>query len=96
MTTIQIDERDPTLLGVYFPTDSIGNDLIREVPGRRFSYSRKGWLVPNTRESVVKMGQLFGKDYCRFDEAVVRLYKPTATPAEVEQATNPVWPPLSK
>jgi integrase/recombinase XerD len=96
MTTIQIDERDPTLLGVYFPGNPIGNDLIREVPGRRFSYSRKGWLVPNTRESVVKLGQLFGKDYCRFDEAVVRLYKPTATPAEVEQATNPAWPPISK
>lgn len=96
MTTIQIDERDPTLLGVYFPTDPIGNDLIRNVPGRRFSYSRKGWLVPNTRESVIKLGQLFGKDYCRFDEAVVRLYKPAATPAEMEQATNPAWPPLSK
>ena len=27
---------------------------------------------------------------------MVRLYKPTATPAEVEQATNPSWPPLSK
>ncbi len=96
MTTIQIDERDPNLLGVYFPTDPIGNDLIRNVPGRRFSYSRKCWVVPNTRESVVQLGQLFGREYCRFDEAVVRLYKPTATPAELEQATNPAWPPISK
>lgn len=96
MVTIQLDERDPSLLGVYFPADPIGNDLIREVPGRRFSRSRQGWLVPNTRESVVKIGQLFGREYCRFDEAVVRLYKPAATPAEVEQATNPAWPPRSK
>ncbi len=96
MIIIQIDERDPGLLAVYFPEDPIGNDLIRAVPGRRFSYSRKGWTVPNTRESVVKLGQLFGKDYCRFDEAVVRLYKPTATTAEVEQATNPAWPPVGR
>ena len=96
MTTIRIDDKDPTLLAVSFPEDPIGNDLIREVPGRRFSYSRKCWLVSNTRESVVKLGQLFGKEYCRFDEAVVRLYKPMAKPTEVEQATNPPWPPLSK
>ncbi|MCY7355899.1 MAG: hypothetical protein LH609_00190 [Rudanella sp.] len=101
MLTIQIDDKDPTLLGVYFPGNPIGNDLIRNVPGRRFSYSRKGWTVPNTRESVVQIGQLFGKEYCRFDEAVVRLYKPTASAAEIEQATgtpdrNPAWPPLNK
>ncbi|QKZ15766.1 site-specific integrase [Spirosoma sp. KUDC1026] len=52
--------------------------------------------MPNSRENVVKIGQYFGRDYCRFDEAVVRLYKPAATPAEVEQATNPPWPPVSK
>lgn len=95
MITIQIDEKDPNLLAVSFPGDPIGNDLIGEVPGRRWSYSRKCWTVPNTRESVVRLGQLFGKDYCRFDEAVVRLYKPTATNTEIEQATNPAWPPLS-
>lgn len=101
MLTIQIDDKDPTLLGVYFPGNPVGNDLIRNVPGRRFSYSRKGWTVPNTRESVVQIGQLFGKEYCRFDEAVVRLYKPKVTAAEIEQATgtpdrNPAWPPLNK
>ena len=93
MVTIRIDDQDPSLLGIYFPEDPVGNDLIREVPGRRFSRSRRGWLVPNTRASVVKIGQLFGKDHCRFDEAVVRLYKPAATPADLEQATNPEWPP---
>ena len=96
MTTIQIDEKDPSLLAVSFPDDPIGNDLIREIPGRRWSYSRRCWIVPNTREAVVHIGKLFGKEYCRFDEAVVRLYKPTATLGEVEQATNPPWPPLTK
>ncbi len=95
MITIRIDQKDPLLLSVSFPKDSLGNDLISQVPGRRFSYTRQGWTVPNTRESVVKLGQLFGKAYCRFDEAVVRLYKPVATPAEVEQATNPPWPPFA-
>lgn len=81
-----------------FPGRPIGNELITNVPGRRWSYSRHCWMrsgvpVPNTRESVVKLGQLFGRAYCRFDEAIVRLYKPTVTAAEVEQATNPPWPP---
>ena len=96
MTTISLDHRDPALLTVTFPVDPVGNDLIGQVPGRRWSYSRKCWTVPNTRESLVQIGQLFGKEHCRFDEAVVRLYKPTATSAEMEQATNPAWPPFSK
>ncbi len=94
MITIRIDQKDPSLLSVSFPKDSLGNDLISQVPGRRYSYTRQGWTVPNTRESVVKLGQLFGKAYCRFDEAVVRLYKPNATHTDIEQATNPAWPPL--
>jgi len=89
MLTVRIDEQDPTLLSVTFPEDPIGNDLIRAVPGRRWSYSRRCWLVPNTREAVVQIGHLFGKAYCRFDEAVVRLYKPEATHADVERATSP-------
>ncbi|MCY7353451.1 MAG: site-specific integrase [Cytophagaceae bacterium] len=89
MLNIRIDDADPTQLAVSFPEDSVGNDLIRAVPGRRWSYSRRCWLIPNTREAVVQVGQLFGKAYCRFDEALVRLYKPNATHAEVEQATNP-------
>lgn len=96
MITIRIDEKKPALLAVSFPEDPAGNDLIREVPGRRWSYSRRCWLVPNTRESVVQVGKLFGKEHCRFDEAVVRLYKPEATPAEIDLATNPVWPPVGK
>ena len=98
MLTIAIDHRNPALLTVCFPEDELANDLIRHVPGRRWSYSRRCWTVPNTRESIVQIGQLFGKAYCRFDEAAVLLYKPDATPTEVEQATgtpdrNPTWPP---
>jgi site-specific recombinase XerD len=96
MITIRLDEKDASLLAVSFPEDPIGNDLIREVPGRRWSYSRRCWVVPNTRASVVKIGQLFGRDFCRFDEAVVRLYKPTVTATELEQATNPAWPPPNR
>ena len=94
MTTIQLDDEDPALLRVAFPHDSVGNDLVGQVPGRRWSYSRRCWVVPNTRESLVRLGQLFGRDYCRFDEAVVRLYKPAATTLDMEAATNPVWPPV--
>lgn len=89
MITIRIDEKDSTLLAVSFPQDPVGNNLIREIRGRRWSFSRRCWLVPNTRESIVQIGKLFGKDYCRFDEAIVRLYKPGATNAEIEQAANP-------
>ncbi|GAA4418303.1 site-specific integrase [Nibrella viscosa] len=96
MVSICIDENDSTLLAVTFPADPVGNDMIRAVPGRRWSYSRRCWVVPNTRASVVQLARLFGKEYCRFDEAVVRLYKPAATPIEVEQATNPTWPPVGK
>ncbi len=96
MTTIRIDDKDPALLRVEFPNDPIGNDLVGQVPNRRWSYSRRCWIVPNTRESLVRLGQLFGKEYCRFDEAVVRLYKPAASTPEIEAATNPNWPPLSK
>lgn len=96
MVTVRIDDKDPTLLTVTFPADDTGNDLIRSVPDRRWSYSRRCWVVPNTRASLVQIGHLFGKDYCRFDEALVRLYKPGASPAQTEQATNPVWPPVGK
>ncbi|MGF7215184.1 site-specific recombinase XerD [Spirosoma lacussanchae] len=96
MITIRIDDKDSSLLAVSFPADPIGNNQIGQVPGRRWSYSRRCWVVPNTRASVVKLGQLFGKEHCRFDEAVVRLYKPQATVSEVENAANPPWPPIGK
>jgi site-specific recombinase XerD len=96
MISIRVDEKDSCLLTVFFPEDPVGNDLVREIPGRRWSRSRRCWVVPNCRETVVKLGQLFGKEYCRFDEAVVRLYKPGVTPVELEQATNPSWPPVGK
>jgi len=96
MITIRIDDKDPSLLAVSFPEDFMGNNLIRAVPGRRWSYTRRCWLVPNTRESIVQIGKLFSRDYCRFDEAVIRLYKPSVSIADVEQATNLPWPPVGK
>lgn len=96
MITIRIDEKDSKLLTVTFAQDPVGNEAIRSVLGRRWSYTRRCWVVPNTRDSIVRIGQLFGRDYCRFDEAVVRLYKPDVTIAEIELATNPPWPPLRK
>ncbi|AKD54932.1 tyrosine-type recombinase/integrase [Spirosoma radiotolerans] len=96
MITIRIDEKDASLLTISFAEDPIGNDLVRQIPGRRWSYFRRCWLVPNTRQAIVQIGQLFGKAYCRFDEAVVRLYKPSIRATEVEQATNPAWPPAGK
>jgi hypothetical protein len=38
MITIHIDEKDSSLLAVCFPTDTLGNDLVRNVPSHRFSY----------------------------------------------------------
>ncbi|QJD80286.1 tyrosine-type recombinase/integrase [Spirosoma rhododendri] len=96
MITVCIDSQDATLLTVTFPPDNTGNDLIRQIAGRRWSFSRRCWVIPNTRASLVQVGHLFGKAYCRFDEAVVRLYKPDASPAQAEQATNPAWPPVGK
>ena len=67
MITIRIDERDAGLLAVSFVEDPIGNDLIRQIPGRRWSYSRRCWVILNTRGAIVQVGQLFGKEYCRFE-----------------------------
>ena len=50
-------------------------------------------VVPNTRENVVKIGQLFGKDSCRFSVEIIQLYKPKATIEEINQYLNP--PPRS-
>lgn len=50
MITVRIDEKDSGLLAVYFPEDPVGNNLIRNIPGRRWSFSRRCWLVQNTRK----------------------------------------------
>jgi integrase/recombinase XerD len=88
MITIRIDDKDHDLLAVSFPEETLANNLIRDVPGRRWSFSRRAWLVPNTRQSLVMLAELFGKEHCRFDEAVVRLYKPDATATEIGRATG--------
>ncbi|MCU0342110.1 MAG: phage integrase N-terminal SAM-like domain-containing protein, partial [Spirosomaceae bacterium] len=74
---------------VEFANDPVWNERIRHVKDRRWSNSRKCWLVPNTRENVVKIGQLFGKEKCRFAEEIIRLYKPEATIEEINRYLNP-------
>ena len=88
MVNISIDTQDPDLLCAVF-NDKSANPLIEQVPGRRWSYSRRCWVVPNTRESVVKIGQLFGKEHCQFSREIIRLYKPKATVEEINRYLNP-------
>ena len=76
-------------ISVAFEQDPVWNERIRQIEGRRWSRSLRCWLVPNTRANVVKIGQLFGKENCRFDEEIIRLYKPQATVEEINQYLNP-------
>jgi len=88
MIQILIDTQNPDLLCIVF-SDIASNPLIEQVAGRRWSYSRKCWIVPNTRESVVKIGKLFGKDSCQFSSEIIQLYKPKATVEEINRYLNP-------
>jgi integrase/recombinase XerD len=88
MIRISIDDRDPDLLCAIF-RDMSANTLIEQVPGRRWSFSRRCWIVPNTRESVVKIGKLFGKENCTFSPEIIRQYKPQATVEEINRYLNP-------
>lgn len=88
MIRISIDDRDSDLLCAIF-RDMSANTLIEQVPGRRWSYSRKCWIVPNTRESVVKIGKLFGKENCIFSPEIICQYKPHATAEEINRYLHP-------
>jgi integrase/recombinase XerD len=81
--TIDIDKSD--LLRVHFPYCEVLHNKIRTVNARRWSRSRRCWLVPNSRESVVKIGQLFGKENCIFSKDIIRQYRPEAKEEEVKQ-----------
>jgi integrase/recombinase XerD len=80
---------DSTEIKVEFANDPVWNDRIRLIAGRRWSRSQRCWLVPNTRANVVKIGELFGKENCRFSEEIIRLYKPQATTQEINHYLNP-------
>ena len=88
MVSIFIDTQDPDLFCAVF-NDKSANPLIEQVVGRRWSYSRRCWVVPNTRENVIKIGQLFGKEYCQFSPEIIRLYKPQTTVEEINRYLNP-------
>lgn len=80
---------DSTEISVEFASDPVWNERIRQIEGRRWSRSLRCWLVPNTRANVVKIGQLFGKENCRFSPELVKFYKPNATKKEVYLASVP-------
>lgn len=56
MINIKIDKKESDQLLVEFEDLSL-NRFISQIPERRFSRSRKGWLVPNTRQNVSMIGQ---------------------------------------
>ena len=84
MVEISIDLEKTDFLKVAFPYDVISQNKVREIVGRRWSNTRKCWLVPNTRESVVKIGQIFGKNSCTFSKAIINQYRPEAKEEEVK------------
>jgi integrase/recombinase XerD len=83
MIKVSIDLEKTDLLQVNFPFDEIGHNKIREVIGRKWSRSRSCWVVPNTRISVVKIGQVFGKENCVFSKAIINQYRPEAKEEEI-------------
>ncbi len=85
MVEIKIDTLNAELLKVEFPFDEISQNMVRNVQGRRWSKSRKCWVVPNTRGSIVQIGQIFGKEYCVFSKEIITKYKPNVTVDEINQ-----------
>ena len=85
MIEIKIDIEKPELLKVEFDYDETSQNMMRNILGRRWSKSRKCWVVPNTRISVVQIGQIFGKENCVFSKAIIKQYKPEAKEEEINQ-----------
>ncbi|MFY7909996.1 MAG: tyrosine-type recombinase/integrase [Emticicia sp.] len=84
MINIKIDKKESDQLLVEFEDLSL-NRLISQIPQRRFSRSRKGWLVPNTRQHVSLIGQIFGKENCLFAKEIILQYRPNITTKEIEK-----------
>jgi integrase/recombinase XerD len=84
MINIYIDKRDSDLLLVQFD-DINSNQIVTKIPNRRWSKSRNCWVVENTRHNVVLIGNLFGKDNCRFSNEIIVQYKPKVTQEEINQ-----------
>lgn len=86
--------KNQTEIEVSFGFDPSKNDLIREIPGRRWSRSRNCWVVSNSRENIIKIGQLFGKENCRFSKEIILQYKPQTSSEEINsyfKKTKKVW-----
>lgn len=84
MINIKIDKKEADKLLVEFEDLSL-NRLISQIPQRRYSRSRKGWLIPNTRQNVLMIGQLFGKENCLFSKEIILQYRPNITNKEIEK-----------
>jgi integrase/recombinase XerD len=82
MIEILKDKKESSLLLVKFE-DISSNHIITKIPQRRWSASRKAWVVPNTRQNVTMIGHLFGKENCVFAKDIILQYKPNITVAEI-------------
>lgn len=83
MIEVLQDKIDKNLLCVRFQFDAIRNDQINKIEGRRWSKTRGCWVVPNRRDVVVKIGNIFGKSNCTFSREVILLYKPSVSESEI-------------
>lgn len=84
MIKVKIDTKETDKLLVEFD-DINSNCIIAQIPQRRYSRSRKGWLIPNTRHNVSLIGHLFGKDYVLFSKEILLQYRPEITIEEINQ-----------
>lgn len=84
MIEILKDRRATNLLLVKFE-DLNSNPIITKIPQRRWSRSRKAWVIPNTRHNISMIGQLFGKENCIFSKEIILQYKPDITTSEIDQ-----------
>jgi integrase/recombinase XerD len=82
MIYIKIDNIELNQLLVEFE-DRSANAIISQIPQRRFSRTRKGWLVPNTRQNVSMIGRLFGAENCLFAKDIIMQYKPGISTQEI-------------
>lgn len=82
MIEILKDKKESSLLLVKFE-DISSNHIITKIPQRRWSTSRKAWVVPNTRQNVTMIGHLFGKENCVFAKEIILQYKPSITTSEI-------------
>lgn len=82
MIEILKDKKESDLLLVKFE-DISSNQIITKIPQRRWSASRKAWIIPNTRQNVSMIGNLFGKENCVFAKEIILQYKPSITASEI-------------